>query len=193
MSKKEVLGEQRLLESILSDNLRLRNEALELIYHENFFLIKKLVLKNNGSLEEAEDVFQEGVEVLYRNLIRGKFKGDSTINTYVYAICKNIWWQKLRRNRLPGETILELEVSDESEDESLDIPLLNRLLDKLGEDCKRILEAFYYEGKSMSDIRELFHLKNDQSAKTKKYRCMKHLMTIIDREGLTLSSFMTNE
>src|SRR3712207_5836847 len=43
-------------------------KAVETIYKENFSLIQNLVINNHGSAEDAKDIFQEAMIVLYQKV-----------------------------------------------------------------------------------------------------------------------------
>lgn len=73
------------------------NEALKHLYDQNFPGIKGHVLGNSGSGDDAKDVFQEGIIALFHNVVDGKFKGESAVNTYLISICKNLWFRRLRK------------------------------------------------------------------------------------------------
>ena len=55
------LNEQDLLEGLAKND---RN-AIETIYKEYFKMVQSLVLNNNGNGDDAKDIFQEGMVVLY--------------------------------------------------------------------------------------------------------------------------------
>ena len=50
-----------------------------------------------------------------------------------------------------------------------------KLLDKLGEACRKLLQLKLYQRKSMEEIRVLMGFKNDQIARNKHYKCKKEL------------------
>ena len=62
--------EQLLLEGLAGNEAT----AIETIYRENFGMIQSYILKNNGIQEDARDIFQEAMIVLYE-----KAKVDSFV------------------------------------------------------------------------------------------------------------------
>ena len=52
---------------------------------------------------------------------------------------------------------------------------LMQLVDKLGEACKKILLAFYFENLSMREILNHLDYENEQVVRNKKYKCLKQL------------------
>jgi len=43
-------------------------KAIETIYEENFNMIQSLILNNSGSADDAKDIFQETMIVLYERV-----------------------------------------------------------------------------------------------------------------------------
>ncbi len=47
---------------------------------------------NNGSEEDAEDIFQDAIIVFYKNVVKGKITHlESSIKSYLFGICKNMF------------------------------------------------------------------------------------------------------
>jgi DNA-directed RNA polymerase specialized sigma subunit len=49
------------------------------------------------------------------------------------------------------------------------------IVERLGETCKEILLAVYYENLSMKDILSRLDFENEQVVRNKKYKCLKQL------------------
>ena len=49
---------------------------------------------------------------------------------------------------------------------------LDRVFDSMPEECKQLLKLFYWERKPMDDIASILGMRNADSAKTKKSKCM---------------------
>ena len=58
-------------------------------------MMVKLVISNNGSEEEAKDVYQEAFIVFWQKAVGGNFTLTSKISTYLYSICLNLWRKEL--------------------------------------------------------------------------------------------------
>jgi len=52
---------------------------------------------------------------------------------------------------------------------------LMKVIDELGETCKKILLLFYYENRSMKEMMMELHYENEQVIRNKKYKCLKKL------------------
>jgi RNA polymerase sigma factor (sigma-70 family) len=159
--------------------------SIETIYRENFTAIKAFIIKNNGYPDDALDIFQEAMIVLFEKAKSSSFTLSCQLQTYLYSICRRLWLKKLQKqNRFnPSiETIQEIvPVEDEidlHEKKNNDFLLMESALEKIGEPCKSLLEAFYIEKKSMPEIAASFGYTNADNAKTQKYKCLVRLKKI---------------
>lgn len=160
-------------------------DAIETIYRENFQAVKGFIVKNNGYVDDAMDIFQEAMIVLFEKAKSGSFVLSCQLQTYLYSICRRLWLKKLQKqNRFnPGVETIEEIVSVEEEIElrekrNNDFLFMENALQKIGEPCKSLLEAFYIKKKSMPDIAESFGYTNADNAKTQKYKCLVRLKKI---------------
>jgi DNA-directed RNA polymerase specialized sigma24 family protein len=58
-------------------------KAVETIYKENFNAVQSLIINNNGSSDDAKDIFQEAMIVLYEKVRSGSFELNCQIKTYI--------------------------------------------------------------------------------------------------------------
>jgi RNA polymerase sigma factor (sigma-70 family) len=167
-----------ILEGIASNN----SLVIAKVYRENFSLVQKFVLNNNGSYDDARDIFQEAMMVLYEKTQQSDFSLTCKLKTYVYSICRRLWLKRLQQNNryaTPVESLEELvPVDDEVEEKEKldnDFSLMEGAMKSLGEPCKSLLEAYYFEKKQMADIAEQFGYTNADNAKNQKYKCLMRL------------------
>ena len=168
-------NEQALLKGLAQNDAK----AIETIYRNNFKMIQSFVLNNNGTYDDARDIFQEAMIVLYENSKLDTFVLTSQIKTYVYSICRRLWLKRLQQiNRFATkvenleETIPVEEDLDHQEKINADFAIMERALGSLGEPCKSLLEAYYLEKKDMTDIAATFGYTNADNAKNQKYKCL---------------------
>lgn len=163
------------------------NLAIEQLYQLHFPPIAKMIINNRGSREEAQDIFQETVMVLYDKISHENFVLSSKLQTFLYAISKRLWLKQLTR----GEAKYRVGLIDDYEDslvieETIEdheiveerLLLMEGSLNGLGEPCRTILYDFYIRGKSMADICETFGYTNTDNAKNQKYKCLQRLKKI---------------
>ena len=170
------------LEEALISELRKKNEAaLKQLYRENYVMILKLVVNNNGSEEEAKDVYQEAIIHFYERLSQTEFELTCKVKTYLYAVCRKLWLQRLaQRNKFvrieEGERVADVEQAvNEMETKEKDFSAMGRSLDKLGEPCRSILEDYYLKSLTMDEITEKFGYTNSDNTKNQKYKCLQRL------------------
>ena len=170
--------EQELLKGLaLSDK-----KAVETIYKDNFNMVQGLIINNNGSAQEAKDIFQEAMIVLLEKARSGNFELNCQIKTYLYSVCRRLWLKKLQQNsRFTSEfensvgTVPVEEDLEEHEKRDADFEIMEKAIGSLGEPCKSLIEAFYIEKRNMQDIAAQFGYTNADNAKNQKYKCLMRL------------------
>lgn len=159
-----------------------QDKSINQIYLDHFQMIQRLVVNNNGTLDDAADVFQEAMIVLYEKAIDPNFQLNCQLKTFIYSICRRIWLKKLFQQKKMGSKVIDFEdiISVEEDMESNEIKqknfnILDECLNKIGEPCKSLLEAYYFNRKHMLDIAKEFNYTNADNAKTQKYKCLMRL------------------
>ena len=160
-------------------------KAIETIYKENFNMIQSLILNNSGSADDAKDIFQETMIVLYERVRLGTFELNCLIKTYVYSVSRRLWLKRLQQMTryapsLDGlqETVPVEEEVEEHERMNSEFEMMNKAIGSLGEPCKSLLEAYYLEKKNMQEIALSFGYTNADNAKNQKYKCLMRLKKI---------------
>ena len=83
-------------ETLLLRGLALNDrKAIETIYRENYNVVQALILKNNGNIDDAKDIFQEAMIVLYERVQSEAFELNCQIKTYLYSVSRRLWLKKL--------------------------------------------------------------------------------------------------
>jgi RNA polymerase sigma factor (sigma-70 family) len=173
--------EKLLLKGLASNN----SAAVQTIYKENYGVIQSLIINNNGSADDARDIFQEAMIVLYEKTRSGSFELNCQLKTYLYAICRRLWLKKLQSMQKFGSTTTDtlrlaetIPVEDDLEkhyEQNMDFQLMEKALQNLGEPCKSLLEAYYLQKKNMVEIAGNFGYTNADNAKNQKYKCLMRL------------------
>jgi len=158
--------------------------AFRFLYKKCLPQVSRFVLHNSGDEADASDVFQEGLMVLYKQVLQEKYRGDSTINTYLFSICRFIWFRKLKKEQ--RYVAFEAEnFNDHFEDPEPAIiedekrQVVSDLFEQIGEQCKQILLYSIYQKLSMELIAEKMGFKDGQNARNKKFKCMKRLKQLV--------------
>ncbi len=157
-------------------------DILERVYKSYFPMILKLIVSNNGDEDEAKDIFQESIIVLYNKIKCGNFQLNSKLNTFIYSVCRRLWLKRLsQKGKYSGS------LTDFSELVAVDEDLAYHLgkekqftqmaeaLVLLGEPCKTIIIDYYINNHSMQEICDKFGYTNADNVKTQKYKCLQRL------------------
>jgi RNA polymerase sigma factor (sigma-70 family) len=177
-------NEQDLLEGLAKND----RKAIETIYRQHYNMVQSMILGNSGYPDDARDVFQEAMIVLYEKVISGSFELNSQLKTYLYSVCRRIWLKRLSQvqrlspevegleERIPVEEDLE-----RHEQRNRDFIAMEEAMSSLGEPCKSLLEAYYLDKKSMVEIAGDFGYTNADNAKNQKYKCLMRLKKIFSQ------------
>jgi RNA polymerase sigma factor (sigma-70 family) len=164
--------------------------VFEYVYQTCYPVIENFVVHNHGTVEQAEDVFQEGLIIAYRKIMEGNLELTCKFGTYLYAICKKVWIQERKKELLHIEKLRQqpMMVNDPGAEED---PLLqnhlmelfNKHFSELSFDCQRILTLFF-TNHSVEEIRDNLNYKDLHHAADRKYRCKKSLIKRIINDPL---------
>ena len=173
-------------ESILQGIRSSDDAALRHLYKVCYPFIRNLVLKNSGTIDDIDDILQEGIIVFYEKVKSDNFTITCSITTFIYSICRNIWLKNLKKKSLNipfTKTHESIDFTDDTIDEENILNEKQRTLvvalRDLGDPCKSILTCFYYEQFSMEKIAEKFGYTNADNAKTQKYKCLQRLKSMM--------------
>ncbi|WP_028787500.1 RNA polymerase sigma factor [Terrimonas ferruginea] len=175
---KEAINEKELLKGLARND----KNAVETIYREHYKIIQTLIINNNGLADDARDIFQEAMIVLYEKARSGDFELNCQIRTYLYSVSRRLWLKRLQQlNRYSSDLVSTdnvVAVEDDLEEHNrrdAEFDMMNKAMGNLGEPCKSLLEAFYLKKKNMQEIATDFGYTNSENAKTQKYKCLVRL------------------
>jgi RNA polymerase sigma factor (sigma-70 family) len=157
-------------------------KSTETIYKQNYAMVQSMILNNNGTIDDARDVFQEAMVVLYEKAKTAQFELNCQLKTYIYSVCRRLWLkrlQQLQRYSSEVDSITEMvPVEDELEQHELknfEFVVMEKSMLSLGEPCRSLLEAYYLQKRSMIEIAGSFGYTNADNAKNQKYKCLTRL------------------
>jgi len=171
------ISDQEILEGIKTGD----DQVIKCLIRIYFPKIKNFILKNKGTINDAEDVLQETLIIIYEKIRKTELKINSKFETYLYGIGKILWIKELK-NRGRSENIETLEDTN-----VFDAGLFNQLekrerqkiyrdyFNKLGDECKRLLQ-YFFNGMKIKEITQIMGYNSEQHTKNKKYICKKNLI-----------------
>jgi RNA polymerase sigma factor (sigma-70 family) len=183
--KSEASEEIRLLQRLAQND----RQAAETIYRQHYNMVQSLVTNNNGSFDDARDIFQEAIIVLYQKAKSGSFELNCQLKTYLYSVCRRLWLKRLQQqqqylpdmNGLADTVPVEEEIEAHSQ-RNAQFTMMEKAMLHLGEPCRSLLEAFYLQKKNMTEIASHFGYTNADNAKNQKYKCLMRLRKLFFAE-----------
>ncbi|MCX2745361.1 sigma-70 family RNA polymerase sigma factor [Mangrovivirga sp. M17] len=180
MNTKQVkIGDNDLLFSIRNGDESLLKELYE--NHRSKFI--GWFMKNHSlERETILDIYHRAFTIFYFNIKDQKIQTlDSTIETYLFGIGKNLVKAEYRTLKVSGslEEVSGIDLSirdyEDNEEEIEKKNYIKSILSKLKDPCKKILELYYFRNFSMESIANELGYKNESVAKKKKCLCLQKI------------------
>lgn len=165
-------------------------QALAMLFRDTRRPVFSYILAHHGSRDDAEDVLQDALIILWERVRAGRFEHRARLSTFILGVVKNLWLRVLAERR--REPLLAKDEDPPATDETADntfvrneeTDLVRKAMALLEETCRSILLLYYWEEKSMDDIARIMGFANADTAKSKKYQCKKalerHLKSLLD-------------
>ncbi len=160
----------------------------ERVYRQAYPMVAQWIGTHGGTEDDAADVFQEAMVILFGKAQEADFVLTCAPGTYLYSVARHLWLRRVQhQSRFPAADLREEAGTDDGPDWAYEEDVqeheqrerqYNRLeyaLQQLGDPCASLLRAFYQEGKSMQDISAGSGYSNADTAKTQKYKCLNRL------------------
>lgn len=187
--------EKELTEALTSTESTQRDKALKQLLLDPVVIGKIRDLINFYKLPQidADEILQEGL-ILLDDLVRtGKFRGESSVRTFLISICKNMLRNDLKKvNRIVlKDSFTESQSADEgSADAGIVIEektemhiqrdnVLRKLMENITDRCKEVLNLQYFKAFSMIQIAAQRGLANAEQAKKAASQCREQLRKLI--------------
>jgi RNA polymerase sigma factor (sigma-70 family) len=170
-------------DEILTGIAERKNNVIKHIYRTCYDHVRKLVLMNRGTDEDARDIFQEALFIIYQKIDRQKFRLTCDFSTYIYSVCRFLWISELESKKECDN------ITDEFPDlithspinpktELAGLKIFTRHFNELCKDCQKVLRL-YFRNISLEEISSIMGYKSARIARDKKYRCKHDLLTSI--------------
>jgi len=166
-------------------------DVLKYIYNTHFPKVNRYIKQNSGDQDAAFDIFQDSIMVFYRYVKEDKFDPQYDIGAFIFAVSKNLWLNRLRKESreivLPeyvdfsdtGGNIMDHIFTREREE------AVSEVLTRLGERCEELLRYSIFYRMKNTEICEKMGFSTENAVKTRKYKCMQKLINYIEeRPGL---------
>jgi RNA polymerase sigma factor (sigma-70 family) len=158
---------------------------LRQMYRAFFPMVKKLVGDLGGTEEDAKDVFQDAVMIVYEKARRPDFQLTSQFSTYFYGVCRNVWLNHLQKKSSSEVTIpadakyMPDELPDSDFEEAERRKLFDKAFAQLGEDCQKLLLlSFQNKDLSMKEIAKQMGYGSEGYTRRRKSQCKERLVEL---------------
>ena len=170
----------------------LRNDTiiLQFIYKNFYSKINFFIKKNSGDDDDANDIFQEAIIIIYRKLKANELVLDCTFDTYLYSVCRFLWLKQLDKRKVEKEKIKDNhdyneDIYDDGLDKVADLNERYKLYQKhfinLGKDCQKVLQL-YFDKVPLKNIAQIMGFKSEKYAKKRKFKCKEYLIKSIKQD-----------
>ncbi|KAI9447037.1 hypothetical protein F5148DRAFT_1292501 [Russula earlei] len=147
--------------------------------YRHFPMMHKMVSRNGGTLQDAEDVFQEALIILCRKVKETDFELTAQLSTYLFSICRFVWKDELRKRQHTISFHLETGLTEPQElelqallEREAAIQLAEKVLVELADRCRELLLLFYKGRMALKDIAIKMGYSSENTAKNQKYKCL---------------------
>ncbi|HHC80150.1 MAG TPA: sigma-70 family RNA polymerase sigma factor, partial [Flavobacteriia bacterium] len=175
MSKKKIHEDQKYIEGLQQNN----SFIIQTIYDKFVPKVINYIKNNNGNLNQAQDVIQEILIVIYNQANEKKLQLTCPFDAYFFLLCKRKWLNELKKSSLKEVTINDEVLSKDDDAEQLAFEtsifaekqvLFNEMFQKLGNACKDLLKTTF-KIKSMEEVASILGV-SYAYARKKKSQCI---------------------
>lgn len=156
-----------------------RPQALTRLYRQGFPPVRRYVGRHGGTEQDAQDIFQDALVLLYEQATGGTLTLTASASTYLVGISRNLWQHELRRRaRLPQQALpedWESSVAEEADSPAEPAFAVLDYVERLGAKCKGLLLSFYYFQQPLTQIAETYGYRSVRSATVQKFKCLERL------------------
>jgi RNA polymerase sigma factor (sigma-70 family) len=184
MTSNNVNLQQRYIDGIINGNSRIINE----VYDNYIPKISEYIRRKGGNIEDAQDVFQEAIMVIFKKAQITGFELKSSFYAFLFGICRNIWLQKIipqtkKKKRIPAMNTVVLTNQDEEEIRRERFKIYEECLQLLSPSNRMVLELSAQE-LSNKEIAEKMGIESHGYLRIKKMRAKKELTILIQKHPM---------
>ncbi len=175
--------DQKYIDALLEND----KVVLDELYRKYSGKIKWMVIKNNGTEDDAADIFQEALMSIYHKAKLNGFELTCPFDAFIYMVCRKKWLNVLAKRKNHGVTNIEEQEYSLGEDtfklaedchlQDERLALLKSKFAELGEACQELLKLSW-EDKSMEEVAGILGFTYGYARK-KKSECMAKLTKLI--------------
>lgn len=176
------------VEEILNGIKERDTRVLDFVYNNFYQQVKVFIMQNQGSLEDAKDIYQDAMMVIYQKLQLNNLKLTCSFSTYLYSVSRLLWLKQLEKRKLWKQFTEDAENFINLDDSIFSIYEMNeryRLYQshfkRLSFSCQKVLELFLARI-PLKEIARILGFKSEQYAKKRKHQCKEKLVNNIKND-----------
>lgn len=177
--------DQKYIEALLNNDVVLIKD----MYRKWGPEVRNFIVKNNGSKEDAKDIFQETIAAVLLKIRKEKFTLTVPLGGYLYFIYRSKWFNKLSKNKKTPVTIEDLsrytneannnEFAEEINVLELRSNIYKACFEKLSQLCQKILNAKYEKSLKAKEVMLQLELPSVGAVNKKMFDCRENLRKLI--------------
>lgn len=162
------------------------------LYQDYFGMVRRFVLNNNGTSDDAEDIFQDTMLVMVEKLRLDNFVLTAAPKTYVMAIAKNLWLKKLRkvyretkyddRNDDAYHLLSDDEINLAVDQEKSYWDKLQRYMTKITAHCSRLIQDMFFKHKPVEQVQIEYGYSSRHNTVNQKHKCVEQIRRVKEKE-----------
>jgi DNA-directed RNA polymerase specialized sigma24 family protein len=182
--------EAQAMPTTVTENLAKRQALFTQLYLDVFPMVAAFVSKRNGTLEDAQDVFQDALVVFYEKSNEAGFAAHTSREAYIMGIARHLWFRKFNAGiKLEGLDGIKDDAAPPGEAD-INAGRVLQLLERTGEKCLNLLHAFYYGQLPLRQISKLLGYGSERSATVQKYKCLEKIRDTIKENSVGYAHFI---
>ena len=166
----------------------LREAFFMALYKKAFSPVAHYVARMGGSLEEAQDIFQDTLLIYYEKVTLAQAETIVNEKAYLLGIAKKIWLQRYRVSSM-NQPLNDFDIEVVA-DEQLASDKILSYLETAGKKCMELLKAYYYDRLSVGHVVTLFGYSSTHSATVAKYKCLEKIRETVKQNSLNYADFI---
>lgn len=168
--------------------VELREAFFMALYKKAFPTVARYVARMGGSLEEAQDIFQDTLVIYYEKIASAKPEIIISEKAYLLGIGKKLWLQCYKASS-KNQSLLDFDIEVVTDEQ----PSTRKIMDYLetaGKKCMELLKAYYYDYLPVSDVALRFGYSGTHSATVAKYKCLEKVRETVKQNSLNYADFI---
>jgi len=168
--------------------VELREAFFLALYKKAFPVVARYVARMGGSLEEAQDIFQDTLVIYYEKVASAQTGIIVNEKAYLLGIAKRLWLQRYKAG-LKNQPLNDFDIETAPDEQPATGKILH-YLETAGKKCMELLKAYYYDQLPVGDVATLFGYSGTHSATVAKYKCLEKVRETVKQNSLSYADFI---